>query len=36
LGEHASSFAVLPMESILREDGVLANLRAEGYRVEEP
>jgi uncharacterized protein YbaP (TraB family) len=36
LSEHPSSFAVLPMESILREDGVLANLRAEGYRVEEP
>ncbi len=36
LSDHVSSFAVLPMESILREDGVLAALRAQGYEVQEP
>jgi uncharacterized protein YbaP (TraB family) len=36
LGEHASSFAVLPMTAILREDGVLTALRARGYEIQEP
>jgi len=36
LGEHASSFAVLPMAAILRTDGVLTAMRAQGYDVQEP
>ena len=36
LSEHASSFAVLPMTALLREDGVLPALAAQGYEVEEP
>jgi len=36
LSEHASSFAVLPMTALLREDGVLPALRAQGYEIQEP
>jgi uncharacterized protein YbaP (TraB family) len=36
LSDHAGSFAVLPMEALLREDGVLTSLRARGYEVQEP
>ena len=36
LSDHRSSFAVLPMTAILREEGVLTALRAKGYGIEEP
>lgn len=36
LGEHETSFAVLPMRLILDDDGLLPALRARGYRVEAP
>jgi uncharacterized protein YbaP (TraB family) len=36
LSEHASSFAVLPITALLRDDGVLSGLRAQGDEVEEP
>lgn len=36
LAEHATSFAVLPLTAMLREDGMLAQLRAKGYAVEAP
>ncbi|MCB1567596.1 MAG: TraB/GumN family protein [Xanthomonadales bacterium] len=36
LAEHAHSFAVLPMEQLVSEDGYLAKLKARGYEVEEP
>jgi uncharacterized protein YbaP (TraB family) len=36
LTDHVSSFAVLPMTALLREDGALTDLRAQGYEVEEP
>lgn len=36
LAEHRSSFAVLPMAELLKDDGYIATLRARGYEVEEP
>ena len=36
LADNAQTFAVLPMEELLKADGYLAALRAEGYQVEAP
>ena len=36
LNENASTFAVLPMDELLRPDRRLAKLKAKGYAVEEP
>ncbi|MFO7324660.1 MAG: TraB/GumN family protein [Pseudomonadota bacterium] len=36
LEKNASTFAVLPLDDVLRADGPLSRLRAEGYEVEEP
>mgnify|MGYP000868816589 CR=1 FL=1 len=36
LAEHPQSFAILPMNFLLGEDGALARLEARGYRVEAP
>jgi len=36
LQEHRSTFAVMPLSDLLRSDGYLAALRAEGYEVEAP
>jgi hypothetical protein len=36
LEKNSSTFAVLPIEDLLRADGPLAALRAQGYTVEEP
>jgi hypothetical protein len=36
LESNNSSFAVLPITVLLKEDGVLDRLRAKGYAVEEP
>ncbi len=36
LGEHAVTFAVLPMDEVLAEDGYLAALRIRGYTIEAP
>jgi TraB/PrgY/gumN family len=36
LGRNASTFAVLPIFMLLREDGYLAKLAAKGYVIEEP
>lgn len=36
LEKNATTFALLPVESLLREDGVLADLAAKGYGVEAP
>jgi hypothetical protein len=33
---HATSFTVLPVEALLDPAGVLSQLRAKGYVVEEP
>jgi hypothetical protein len=36
LSTRASTFAVLPMKELFDQDGYVAQLRAEGYDVEEP
>jgi hypothetical protein len=36
LGTNASTFAVLDIVELLREDGLLAVLRAKGYEIQEP
>ena len=36
LDEHVSSFAVLPIGLLLKEDGALDRLKAKGYAVQEP
>jgi len=36
LDRNGSSFAVLPMTVLLKEDGILDRLRAKGYAVQEP
>lgn len=36
LENNGSSFAVLPIRLLLKEDGILNRLRAEGYAVQEP
>jgi len=36
LEKNASSFAVLPIEAVLRPDGLVEQLRAKGYTVEAP
>lgn len=36
LQTHAQTFAVLPMDELLRADGYLAALRERGYEVEAP
>ena len=36
LDNNASSFAVLPMTALLKDDGVLQQLKAKGYAVQEP
>ncbi|MFC5436601.1 TraB/GumN family protein [Rhodanobacter umsongensis] len=36
LAGNAQTFAILPMEELLKPDGYLAKLRAEGYEVEAP
>ena len=36
LDENVSSFAVLPMTVLLKQDGVLDQLRAKGYAIQEP
>jgi TraB/PrgY/gumN family len=36
LTKNASSFAILPVGQLLREDGFLAKLAAKGYMIEEP
>ena len=36
LADHERSFAALPMEQLVSEDGYLAKLKARGYEVEEP
>ena len=36
LGKNASSFAVLPITLLLKEDGLLDRLRAKGYAVQDP
>jgi hypothetical protein len=36
LAKNASSFAVLPMTVLLKQDGVLERLKAAGYVVQEP
>jgi TraB/PrgY/gumN family len=36
LAKNASSFAILPVGQLLREDGFLAKLAAKGYMIEEP
>ncbi len=36
LAKNASSFAILPVGQMLREDGFLAKLAAKGYVIEEP
>lgn len=36
LGKNESTFAVLPLADVLRQDGPLEKLRALGYQVEEP
>jgi hypothetical protein len=36
LDKNVSSFAVLPMTVLLKEDGVLQQLQAKGYSVQEP
>lgn len=36
LARNASSFAVLPMKDLIKDDGWLARLRAKGYAVEAP
>jgi hypothetical protein len=33
---HADSFTAEPMDELLKPDGLLAQLRAAGYTVEEP
>ena len=36
LEKNASTFAILPIAQLLREDGPLAKLRARGYRIDTP
>jgi hypothetical protein len=36
LATNASTFAVLPINELLAEDGLLSTLKAEGYEVREP
>jgi uncharacterized protein YbaP (TraB family) len=36
LEKNSSSFAVLPIEAVLRPDGLLEQLRAKGYTIEAP
>jgi hypothetical protein len=36
LAANAQTFAVLPMDELLKADGYLAALRAEGYQVDAP
>lgn len=36
LAKNASTFALLPMSQMLKSDGLLADLRAKGYQIEEP
>ena len=36
LGANAQTFAILPMDELLKPDGYLAALQAEGYEVEAP
>jgi hypothetical protein len=36
LAEHAQTFALLPMDELLKTDGYLAALQAGGYQVESP
>lgn len=36
LSNNVSTFAVLPMRGVIRQDGYLAALRDLGYEVEEP
>ena len=36
LAKNASTFALSPMSQMLKSDGLLADLRAKGYQIEEP
>jgi hypothetical protein len=36
LGKNASTFAILPINELLAEDGLLSKLKAKGYEVREP